>query len=311
MPEQAKVAVIVVNYETSQMVRRLLASLSSQRIAHETVVVDNPSPARDADNLEGCSARLLRLEENLGYGQANNAGAALTSAPYVCVLNPDTVVPDQALEHWVEVFEREQARGRHIGLLAPRLLNDNGTPQRSIYQFVNPINYWLYHSILAGAIKQARKRLRLGSQEAGASPQVKKVDWVMGAAMLIPRSVWQEISGFGENYFLYAEDTDLCWRLHKAGYEVCFTAEVSIIHTQGEPSPERRGAGAKRLFAGILTFLEQHYRAPRRLGVKLAVMADMALRLAIFTPLAILRPKSVLTKNRLKAAWEILGMYAK
>ncbi len=258
------VSCVIVNYETSDMVRRCVKSLLQQIMSFEIIVVDNPSPAEDVKHLEDLPLRLIRNPVNTGYGAGCNEGAAAARGSYICILNPDTALPPDELKKWVEVFRREKSRGRRIGLLAPRLVNENGTVQRSVYQFVNPLNYWLYHSILAGALKKLRKTIPLGSRIAG--DDVVPVDWVMGAAMLIPRPVWDAVYGFDKRFFLYGEDADLCRRLRKAGYETAFAPEVAIVHSQGEPSAERRGASAVRLFMGIRQFMRHHYSAPKRLA---------------------------------------------
>lgn len=301
------VSAIIVNYMTSAMARRCIASLAQQEVAHEVIVLDNASPDGDARNLEGMGARLIRNPDNIGYGKACNVGAAAASGRYICILNPDAMLPPGALAAWLAACERELAFGRPVGVLAPRLLNDNGTPQRSTYQFVNAFNYWLYHSAFAGLLKQVRKRVAMDAPQGGALPHA--VDWVMGSAMLIPRKAWDATGGFGGNYFLYAEDTDLCWRMREAGFVTLFAPEVSIFHSQGEPSPDRRDVGVIRLFEGIQTFIRQHYSPLRQAGVSLSVIADMLLRLMMFAPLAFLWPRTELHRRRMRGYAVVLAKF--
>jgi len=301
------VSVVIVNYETSEMVKRCVESLRRQTIDHEVIVVNNPSPAGDAANLDGLGVRVIRNATNVGYGMGCNTGAAEARGELICVINPDTALPDGALGSWVGILEKEQAEGRRIGLLAPRLLNDNGSVQRSTYQFVNPFNYWLYHSIAAGALKTLRKTFRLPSAETRTG--VHRVDWVMGAALLVPREAWNDVGGFGDNYFLYAEDADLCWRLHKAGWDVCYAGDVSIVHTQGDPPPERRAQRIASLFNGINTFITQHYPAHRRIAVRACVIMDMLARIALYTPICLMRRKDKMSKSRLDGAQRVLRQY--
>lgn len=329
-PGEPLVAIVIVNYETSAMVRRCVESLARQTQPHTVVIVDNPSPARDADNLTDLvtadgerspstsTVSLIRAPENLGYGRGCNLGLAGASAPYLCILNPDTALPPGALQAWLEAMREAEASSAGkppVGLLAPRLLNDNGTPQRSTYQFQNALNYWLYHSLFAGILKTLRKRV--GHPGSGPTNRERdasghschEVDWVMGAAMLLPREAWERIGGFSEDYFLYAEDTDLCWRLRQAGYRVLFAPTVSINHTQGEPSPERRGQNLVRLFRGLHTFIHLNYGFWKRNGVRLAVITDMLIRIALYAPLSLLRPGHTLTRTRLQGSLEVLRMY--
>lgn len=313
-----RVSAVIVNYETSALAARCVASLGAQGVSHEIIVVDNPSAAGDAANLDGLGVRVVRNVENVGYGRGCNAGAEAARGELICVLNPDTVVPPGALDAWVAAFDRMTAAGRRIGCLAPRLLNDNGAPQRSAYNFVGPLNYWAYHSLAAGAVKKLRKAVRVAPAattrtDATADPSAgaQRVDWVMGAALLIPRAAWDAIGGFGSNYFMYAEDEDLCLRLGRAGWEVVFAPGVRIGHSQGEPSAESRDRAVARFYDGLRIFLHQHYRPARRRAVQVCVVADMAVRVVIFGVLSTLKPGNLLNANRLRGYRGVLALYAR
>lgn len=327
----ASVAVVIVNYETSDMVRRCLRSLADQELPHRVVVVDNPSPKNDGANLQEFDqaageageekkrhqVRLVRAPENVGYGLGCNLGLEGSDAPYVCILNPDTQLPPGSLQAWVAAMQQEEKAGRKVGLLAPALLNENGTVQRSTYQFQTALNYWAYHSLFAGVAKTVRKRLPArptrptssGQIDRGAVVPAQNVDWVMGAALLLPREAWEEVGGFSPAYFLYAEDTDLCWRLHKSGWEVLYQPEIAIIHTQGEPSPERRGQSLVRLFRGLQIFTCRNYGFWKRIGVCVAVIADMLIRISLYAPLRLLRPGHTMTRSRLEGSVAVLKMF--
>ncbi|MCX7718130.1 MAG: glycosyltransferase family 2 protein [Candidatus Sumerlaeaceae bacterium] len=304
-----QVSVIIVNYETSAMVRRCVGSLANQDIPHEIIVVDNPSPAADVRHLNDLPVRLVQNTENLGYGRGCNAGAAIARGDLICVLNPDTIVPDGALAAWVASLRACQSAGRRVGLLAPRLVNENGTVQRSTYQFVNPLNYWLYHSLLAGVLKRMRKTFRL--PDTISAGRVRRTDWVMGAALLLPRVAWEAVGGFSDKYFLYSEDTDLCRRLWLSGWEVLFDPSVTLIHTQGEASAESRDRAVLRFFTGLSVFLHTHYGPARRRAVEVAVILDMLMRLAILLPIVAARPSRLIMRNRLRGYWSVLKMYGR
>jgi GT2 family glycosyltransferase len=303
----AAVSVIIVNYETSKMVKRCVASLQQESSCHEIIIVDNPSEANDVAELEGLPARVIRNTENIGYGRACNVGVAESSGQLIAIMNPDTYVSKEGLDAWAEACIRASGQPG-IGVLGPRLLNDNGTVQRSTYGFLTPWNYWLYHSLAAGALKTLRKRLRIEAAERS-NEELRAVGWVMGAAMLIPRIAWNAVGGFSDKYFLYAEDTDLCWRMHQAGFEVMYAPGVSIYHSQGEPNAENRGLGAFRLFSSIRIFLHQHFGVVRRLSIKGCVIADMCIRTVLFSIIAIAKPHNMLNRSRLAGSLQILKLY--
>lgn len=301
-----EVSVVIVNYETSSMVRRCVESLLRQGVAHEIIVVDNPSDLNDVEHLRDLPVRLVENAENVGYGMGVNAGAATATGRAICVLDPDTVLPPATLERWIASMDRAEAPPP-VGCLAPQLVNDNGVPQRSVYGFVNPANYWLHHSLLAGWLKWLAKRSACGRRRA-AGP-VREVDWVMGAAMLFPRAAWTAVGGFSQRYFLYAEDMDICWRLHKAGFSVRYAPEVLVTHTQGEPAAQTRDLAALRLFTGLKEFADQHYPPIRRAGVIACVIADMALRITLFAVPAALDLREGLYRSRVRGYMKVLRLY--
>jgi len=311
--EPPDVSVIIVNFETSEYTRRCLASLRQQGLPVQTIVVDNPSPKNDAENLAALDDILLvRNSENIGYGQACNRGFSYATADIVCILNPDTVVPSGMLRAWLEKMKMECAKGVKVGILAPSLLNENGSRQRSTYGFPNFFNYWLHHSLLAGILKTMRKKFRIPTFRLFPwGNGIKEVPWVMGSAMMIPRSAWEAVGGFSNLFFLYAEDMDLCYRLRACGYSILFDPSLEIIHTQGNPPAEKRDLAIRRLFDSLEIFLRAHYNRWQRIAVRSAVVLDMALRILLFSAVRLWKPHSTLTQKRLEGYHHILRSYVR
>lgn len=301
------VTIVIVNYETSDYVRRCVASLAEQDYPHEVIVVDNPSSAEDWRSIPKEGVRLLRNSRNLGYGLACNTGAA-AAAPesgFICILNPDTVLPPGQLRDWVTSFDQYCAP-LGGGLLAPALINENGSRQKSDYHFPSFISYWTHSSILAGLLKAALKKF--GKERKQRQINVRQVDWVMGAALLIDKDTWRAVDGFCDRYFMYAEDTDLCYRIHQVGLPVIQDSSVEVIHTQGEPAPEVRHIGLVRLFRGLKIFIHTHYGFVRRSLVKLAVLLDMAIRLPMLSA-AFLLKRRLIDRNRVRGCLEVIRLY--
>jgi len=299
------VSVIIVNYETSRVVRRCVESLRAQELRIQIIVVDNPGPTDDWRNLQDLGVELVRNKENVGYGLGCNAGAALARAPLICILNPDTFLPTGALRTWVEALQKLQEQGLRPGVVAPLLLNENGVPQRSCYRFPGPLTYWLYHSMFAGLVKKLRKQHGV----AGKASRVqgpRRVDWVMGSAMLIPREAWDGVGGFSADYFLYAEDTDLCFRLRKKGYEIICEPRVAIYHSQGDPAPENRGLAIERFFAGLDTFLRLNYPRRKQIMTRISIVSELSLRLGVLGLATLLRGQSALSTARIGAYRRVL-----
>ena len=304
--ETPDISVIIVSYGSSDHVRKAVEALSTQRgLSFEIIVVDNASPANDAGNLTELPITLVRSEQNLGYGLGNNLGAEHARGKFLCVLNPDVIPSPDFLAQWIAAAQTISITGEKLGCLAPRLTMPNGNPQKSVYQFMTPFNYWAQHSIAAGALKWMRKRWRASATQATSTPH--PVDWVMGAAMCFPRKAFESVGGFSSDYFLYAEDMDICRRLRDAGFSTWYTPQVTLPHGLGESSPEPRDVSVERLYRGLLMFLHQHYSSGRSLAVRACMAADMVLRLILIVgPAAVLRKEKDF--QRLKGYRRVLLM---
>lgn len=332
------VTICIVNYETSPYVRRCIESLREQDYPWEAVIVDNPSAAQDYRNLpdDPPQVRVIRSAENMGYGLGCNAGADAASpdSRFVCILNPDTAVPKGELRRWVESYRRHCRTG---GILGPALHNDNGAVQRSSYAFYNAANYWITHSLLAGFLINLKKGSLTGGRGRGftdaQTPQVLKRDnakrligdeetlkpqpsaeatgWLMGAALLLDRATWDKLEGFSDKYFLYSEDTDLCWRCHQLGLPVFYDTSVHIFHSQGDPAAgSARENGIFRLFDGMKRFVDENYTGLRKAGMYFSVIADMILRLAIMMPLKLVRKNDEMLNSRVRGYQRVLMQWA-
>ncbi len=326
MEEDKLVSIVIVNYETSAYVKRCVASLRAQDYPWEAFIVDNPSPENDFENLpDEPQVQVVRSQENVGYGPGCNLGAerVSTNSEYICILNPDTAVPDGELRRWVASHQLHCPNG---GVVGPALHNDNGAVQKSHYRFFNAGNYWLTHSLLAGFLINVKKGSWTGGRGRGFSdaqtPQglsktnaasanlsAKDTDWLMGAALLIDRSTWKKLNGFSDQYFLYSEDTDLCWRCGQMSLPVIYDPTVHIWHSQGDPAAGARETGIVRLFDGMKRFVDLNYTGLRKSSMYGVVITDMLLRLAILSPLQLFRRNNTLLQSRLRGYKRVLSQW--
>lgn len=307
-----EVSIIIVNYETSYYVNRLVDSLEQQDVAAEIIVVDNYSEREDWRNIFSSNVLLIKNDTNVGYGRACNIGVRRARAELICILNPDTVLPKGSLALWLKSYRQLQQVGSKVGLVAPLLVNENGTEQRSTYRFPGPLSYWLYHSLVGGVLKNLRKTYRIPSISCRHRAP-RSVPWVMGSAMLIPRKAWETVGGFSDEYFLYAEDMDLCYRLRLAGFDVIQDPRIKIIHTQGNPSAEKRVEAIQRFFAGLETFLCLNYPRWKRSSVRLSIILDLTLRTILVTGglTALTNAATSMNRARLKAYRQLLAWFVR
>ncbi|MSQ47147.1 MAG: glycosyltransferase [Deltaproteobacteria bacterium] len=231
----------------------------------EILVIDNDS--RDGTVPALCGrfprVRVIQTGTNLGFGRAANLGLQQARGDFLLFLNPDTAVPEGALDAAVRIVERHPA----VGVVGVGLRDGDGNLQPSCGQFLS------LRSLLGGNLRPAHGK-GPGPEADGRGvlwtvPKQTEVDWVMGAFMVGRREVVALIGGFDEDYFLYAEDMDLCYRLRRRGYPVLFCPEVTVTHL-GNRSGARKWAERREseIVRSEVLFLRKHHGHVSALGFR-------------------------------------------
>lgn len=222
------VSIIVVNFNGSNVILDCLESLyiHLKEVTYEVIVVDNASQ----DNSPECVAQrfpqvtLLRQTQNLGFGTANNIAAGCAKGEFLFLLNSDTLLTADVLPTLIAKL----TQSADIGIVGPQLLNPDGSFQFSVSK---EIGIWGEFQTLQ-EVKQYRN-LATRAALAQVYNHDQRVDVVVGAAMLMRRSLFEKVGGFDESFFMYFEESDLCKRVRDLGYQILYTPEVSLIHLGG------------------------------------------------------------------------------
>ncbi|MCG8589325.1 MAG: glycosyltransferase family 2 protein [Proteobacteria bacterium] len=228
-------SIVVVSFETRALLLECLESLEralgDSPLAHETVVVDNGSGDGSAAAVTAACpwAEVLPLPHNLGFARGANAGLARTRGRHVLLLNSDTRVPVGALERAVAHLDAHP----QVGLLGAQLLHPDGRLQNSIHA---PPGVWT--ELLPTALLQWAWPARFPSKRRPPAQPVA-VESVLGAALFVRRAVLDRVGGLPEDYFFFLEETDWCWEIRAAGWEVWHAPDVRIEHVSGASSKRR------------------------------------------------------------------------
>ena len=219
---------VVVNYNAGEAIAACLESLRQSGIS-DIVVVDNGSVDGSVELVESLEhpPRLLLPRHNLGYGKAANLGAASSAGELIFICNPDLVVEPDAIARLAEALHARP----DAAVAGPMLFEHYGSVYPSGRSFPS-LGDSLGHGF-AGLFwpdNPWTRRYRLLGQD---QHTARDADWVSGAGFLVRRTAFDAVGGFDEAYFMYVEDADLCWRLHRAGWAVVYEPAARIVHEQG------------------------------------------------------------------------------
>ena len=243
------VCAIIVSHNGKRWLDAALSTLyaSAGDLGLDVVVVDNGSDGSAAFVEERFPRARTVSCPNRGFGAANNVGLAMADARYVLFLNPDTEFLDGSLADLVAALDRRP----QVGVAGARQLGSGGEVAPSIRRFPSTANM-LAEALAIERIPGLRRRLGERVLEASAYDRETRCDWTSGSFMLV-RSEALPIGGFDERFFLFSEETDLCWRVKEAGWEVVHLPLVTIRHFESErsatPRMEAQGAYARLQFA--------------------------------------------------------------
>jgi len=273
------VSIVIVSYNTVGLLRDCLQSIEASvaPFSHETIVVDNQSRDGSADMVERefPSVRLIRAERNLGFAGGNNAAFRGARGRLVYCLNPDTVSHPGSLATLIRVMDADPS----IGYLGPKLLNHDGSHQWSAYRFHTVLSSFVSWSMLGldRRFPQSRHCQTLHYQHG--HDTAFDADWLTGAAILTRRIVIDQVGGYDETYFLYAEEIEWCWRMHRAGWRGRYEPSAVVTHIRAASTSHLDDSHAFHGHDPSL-LIESHRRLARQTLGPLGALATHALHLS-------------------------------
>jgi hypothetical protein len=239
-------SIVIVNWNTSALLIQCLDSIyqAVPRLTFEIIVVDNGSTDDSVSAI--CNkfpdVRIISNDLNLGFAKANNQGLAAGRGRYFLLLNSDTLVLPDALNRLVAVADHNPG----VGIIGPKLLNMDGTLQKSWATFPT---FW---SELIG--KNFRRRHSVAN-----SQFAYEVDWIMGACMLVRSEIVTDVGMLDEDYFMYSEETDWCYRTKRKGWKVWYLSNSEIYHLGGGSANRSNLTQLVLLYRSKIFFFRKHY----------------------------------------------------
>jgi hypothetical protein len=273
-PTAPACAIVLVCWNNKAYLEPCLESLYGSHMRHgfEVAVVDNGSVDGSQAMLREKypDVRIIQNAGNVGLGKASNQGIEATSAPYILLLNNDTIVNGPSLEALIDFM----AATPDAGAAGGTLWHEDGTFQAAWNHFPTLVEEFLIASRLGVLLRKEYPTV-----EGGTTPRA--VDWIGSACLLVRRSALARVGLLDEHYFIYGDETDLQYRLAKDGWKVYHVPAATTIHFGGRSMDRWRRR--KMVYRGKMLFFQKHYGALRTAALR-ALLGTLTLaKLVVWT----------------------------
>lgn len=253
------VSIIIVSWNTKKLLENCINSIynETKKYTFEIIVVDNDSPDNSADMVKELfpDVVLIANKTNNGFAPANNQGIKIAKGENILLLNPDTVVINNAIDKMLDYLYSH--KNDKIGIITCKLLNDDMTLQKSVNDFFNIWRSFFENRFFAEFFSKLNTKKSFMSF--WDHSETREIDWAYGAVLLYTREVADKVGMLDDRFWIYAEEMDFYIRVKRAGYKSIFLHNVEIIHYGKSSSRQRRAAMFIQNYKSFYLFLKKHY----------------------------------------------------
>lgn len=256
---RARLSIIIVNYNAGHYLENCLRSIyaETKRIPFDIWLVDNNSKDASLSMVRRNYplVNLIENKENIGFARANNDAIRKCTGDYVLLLNPDTLILENAIEKMVKFLD-ENTR---TGIAGSKVLNEDGTLQLACRRSIPAPGVAFFRLTGLSRLFPNSKTMAKYNLTYLDPDKPHEVDAVSGAFLMIRRKVIDKIGTLDENFFMYGEDLDFCVRTKKAGWFVMYFPGAQIIHHKGECSRTNSRKAAFEFYRAMYLFHKKHF----------------------------------------------------
>ena len=278
MPD-LELSVTICSWNTQGDLRDCLASLERIRgeAEFEVIVIDNNSEDESAEMVaaEFPWVRLYPQGKNLGFTGGHNFALKKRNAHHACLLNSDTIVHPGAFRSLLDFA----AANPQVGMIGPKLLNPDGSLQYSCRTWPNPLAA-LFRNTALGKLWPKNPFTRDYLMTDWPHELSRSVDWISGAAFLVRGEVIDKIGLMDEEYFMFCEDVDWCWRARKAGFDILYYPQSVITHAIGRSTDKAPNRMIGRFHRSMFRFYQKNMVKELNVVVRPFALAFAALALS-------------------------------
>jgi GT2 family glycosyltransferase len=251
-------SITICSWNANDDLRACLASLDAVRgeANFEVIVWENASKDGSGDMVasEFPNAILHSSESNIGFGAGHNRAMEAARGRLIMPLNSDTIVHAGALAAIIRFMQETP----DAGIVGPKLLNPDGSLQYSCRKFPTPMAA-VFRNTPLGKLFPRNRFARDYLMQDWQHDSPRDVDWVSGAAICVSRTLYEKIGGFDEQFFMYMEDVDWCYRAHEAGFRVVYLPTAVITHAIGKSTDKAANEMISQFHKSMMLFYKKHY----------------------------------------------------
>ena len=273
-----KLSVVILNYNVRFFLELCIQSVEAalEGIDSEIIVIDNDSKDGSCAMVKEKfpSITLIENSSNVGFSKANNQAVKVAKGEYVCILNPDTVVAEDTFKSILNFAEQQT----NLGIIGCRLIDGSGEFLPESKRNVPVVKI---------AVKKMLGNSRLYYANHVKQHDSAKVEVLVGAFMVLKRSLYHSLKGFDEDYFMYGEDIDFSYKSLNEGYDNYYFGGTTVIHFKGE-STRRNEMYLKRFYGAMQIFYKKHFKSNFFYDLLVSVVIKL---LVLFKPLKQQQPE--------------------
>lgn len=274
-------SIIILNYNTRELTLKALRSVYASRTGYqfEVILIDNASSDSSVEKIreEFPQVRLIENQENVGFAKANNQGMRIATGRYILLLNSDTIVQADTLEIMIRFMDEHP----DVGASGCKVILPDGSLDKACRRGFPTPSASFYYAF--GISKLFPHVPRFNQYQLGyLNPDEEyPVDCLVGAFMLVRRKAIDEVGLLDEQFFMYGEDVDWCYRIKQAGWTNYYYPKTHIIHYKGASSRKRPLKIVYEFHRAMYLFHRKHFRSRYSLPTNLLVYGGIGLKLAM------------------------------
>lgn len=277
-------SIIIINYNLAKEIENCLNSLlliidSVKDFKYEIIIVDNNSPDKKLHATQKIFnqnyIKFYYLDENVGFGKGCNFGFSKASGKYLCFLNPDTIIKEDIFLPIIALFENHKS----VGIIGPKQQVRKpffdfsaGFYPNLFFELFNLFGLGVFFE---GLLVYSLTRLKKN--------KILKVDWILGASIFIKAELFNEISGFDKDYFMFYEEVDLCKRVTNKGYKIVYYPQYSIHHIGSVSGKKDYRLYTIRTYSSKNIYISKHYRSLYKILMKSMLFVQLFSQMIIWT----------------------------